>query len=358
MAQLNRTVQKLFRPIPNLASENVANHDVVLFSEACRRMTIEQALTEFAARVCYNSVKKIGTAPNFVANVLKSGHLSTAEHAAVMLPVSIFDSKGEKKTISKAALIHANRFFDFPNRFVAGNMRSWIEAMTVHEYNPVFEFVVAVFPSAFDSAPLISINEAYEFADEAAFNVPAFELGTPNVYLLAMNRGDLGVSRRATTVLEMPWTRFTWLIEGVSRSLTHQLVRHRGLSFSQESQRYVDFQKGNVDKNYPPFILPEGITREQENKLLEAYRSTVLAYEDLRKVGLKKEDARFVLPNAASTRLVVSASFKDLYHFLDLRCAKDAQWEIQRLARLMAKQAFLASGIRELEVLLEKHNIE
>lgn len=358
MAQLRPTVQKLFRPVVNSALANVANRDVVLFYEACNRMTIEQALTEFSARVCYNSVKKIGTAPSFVSNVLKSGHLSTAEHASIMLPVSIFDGSGERKKVSAKTLYQTNRFFDFPARFVAGNMRSWIEAMAVHDYNPIFEFVMAAFPDAFANAPLISLNEAYEFADEAGFTVPCFESGAPNVYLLTVNRGDLGVSRRATTVLEMPWARFTWLVEGVSRSLTHQLVRHRGASFSQESQRYVDFEKGSDGKSYGPFIYPEGINLEQENKLFEAYKNSVISYNELRKAGLKKEDARFVLPNAASTRLVVSFNTRELVHFLDIRCAKDAQWEIRRLARTMALQAFLATGIKELEDVLYKHDIK
>lgn len=353
MAQLRPTVQKLFRAVPNLALRNVANEDVQAFLEATTRTSMERALTEFAARICYNSVRKMGSSPNFVEKILQSGHLSTAEHASLMFAnASVLGGK------TKESLFRQNRFFDFPKGFVAGNLRSWLEYMAVSEYTPAYEFIVAAFPDVFPGVSYLDPKEMYEFADEAPVSVPAYEHGLDgkfNLYLLAVNMGELGVSRRTNTVLHNPWVRYTWLIEGVSRSLTHQLVRHRGASFSQESQRYVDFEKGQLSKKYLPFVYPESFSAEQRDKIYWMYNQIEGMYEDLRK-DERKEDARFILPNGASTRLVCSFNTKELLHFLNIRCAKDAQWEIRRLAMQMLNQAYLATPIKELKELITKYD--
>lgn len=351
MAQISAAVQKIFRPVPNLGLRGVENQDVKMFLEFSGNTTIERALTEFAARICYNSVKRLGSAPNFIEGILRSGHLSTAEHASLMLPVRALGGDG----FSRTKLSNVNRFFDFPKGYVAGNLRSWLELMALGEYNPLYEYIVAVFPDVFPSGSYVNEVEFYEFAEQAPINVPSFEGGTPNVYLLAVNRGELDVSRRPETKLENPWVRYTWLVEGVSRSLTHQLVRHRGMSFSQESGRFVDFQKGSVGKSYPNFILPESWSDEQKAKMQDYYENILDTYNELRQDGAKKEDARFILPNAASTRLVVSGNLPELLHFFKLRCAKDAQWEIRRLAVEMLHQAFLATPVPELEALMNEY---
>lgn len=358
MAQLRPTVQKLFRAVPNLALRNVANEDVQAFLEATTRTSMERALTEFAARICYNSVRKMGSSPNFVEKILQSGHLSTAEHASFMFPVGAVSNK-KSSANTQLELFRANRFFDFPKGFIAGNLRSWLEYMAVSEYTPAYEFIVAAFPDVFPGVSYLDPKEMYEFADEAPVSVPAYEHGLDgkfNLYLLAVNMGELGVSRRINTVLHNPWVRYTWLIEGVSRSLTHQLVRHRGASFSQESQRYVDFEKGQFSKKYLPFVYPEAFDADQKDALYWMYNDIEGMYEKLRDKGERKEDARFVLPNGASTRLVCSFNTKELLHFLNIRCAKDAQWEIRRLAMQMLNQAYLATPIKELKELITKYD--
>lgn len=303
----------------------------------------------------------MGTAPNFVEKVLHSGHLSTAEHASMVLPNGVWNGDNVEK-FSALKLLRENRYFDFPWKHIAGNMRSWLEYMAISEYNPLYEYIVAVFPDVFPSSSYVSVNELYEFADQSPINVPPFEEGMNdkfNLYLLSVNFGELAFSHRAETILVNPWQRFTWLIEGVSRSLTHQLVRHRGASFSQESQRYVEFPTtGTGGKHYLPFVYPENWTLEQRDKLFWAYDAALNAYEEFRKDGGRKEDARFILPNGAATRLVVSFNTRELVHFLNIRCAKDAQWEIRRLAVQMAKQAYLASPISEFKGILEKYDIE
>ena len=119
----------------------------------------------------------------------------------------------------------------------------------------------------------------------------------------------------------------TFLIEGVSRACTHQLVRHRLASYSQQSQRYVNEEGFD-------YVVPHTVEKDAEakKKYDDAVESARKAYKDLIDSGVPKEDARFLLPNAASTKIVVSMNFRELRHFIQIRSAKGAQWEIRELA--------------------------
>jgi thymidylate synthase (FAD) len=123
----------------------------------------------------------------------------------------------------------------------------------------------------------------------------------------------------------------SFLIEGVSRTATHQLVRHRLASFSQESQRYVDQRKLDDDL----VVVPNSILNNRE--ALEHFNVLIYhsidVYDDLRNLGIPKEDARFVLPEGAKSRLVVSMNFRSWRHFLWLRLDRAAQWEIRNVAQ-------------------------
>lgn len=128
-------------------------------------------------------------------------------------------------------------------------------------------------------------------------------------------------------------TSFTFGIEGVSRSLTHQLVRHRVASYSQQSQRYVDEKEFN-------YVVPAKIkdNKETYKKFMEIIKQSQKAYSDLLKESIPKEDARFVLPNAAETRIIVTMNARSLLNFFERRCCTRAQWEIRELANEMLKQ--------------------
>lgn len=124
---------------------------------------------------------------------------------------------------------------------------------------------------------------------------------------------------------------YTFAIDGVSRALTHQLVRHRLASFNQQSQRYVKFTDGlNIVK--PPSVAENPQANEAFDKatqvLLESYQSMLEA-------GVPAEDARYILPNAAETKIVVTMNIRELLHFFTLRCCNRAQWEIRELAHRM-----------------------
>ena len=120
---------------------------------------------------------------------------------------------------------------------------------------------------------------------------------------------------------------FTFRIEGVSRACTHQLVRHRIASYSQRSQRYVD--EGEFDYVVPPSI--EG-SEEAKKEFEETMDFLIKKYEQLKDIGVTKEDARFVLPNACTTTIVVTMNARSLRNFFKVRMEKHAQWEIRTLA--------------------------
>ncbi len=123
---------------------------------------------------------------------------------------------------------------------------------------------------------------------------------------------------------------FTFRVEDVSRALTHQLVRHRLASYSQRSQRYVD--EGEFGYVVPPSIQE---SQEAEAKFKEAMDYALERYDELKAMNVPKEDARFVLPNACHTRIVVTMNARSLRNFLKVRMEKHAQWEIRQLAQRM-----------------------
>lgn len=135
-----------------------------------------------------------------------------------------------------------------------------------------------------------------------------------------------------TSVLEH--ANFTFGIEGISRACSHQLVRHRLASYAQQSQRYVSHRERFAAVT-PPSI-------EQRPELLQRYQALLDeihgVYRQLIDAGVPAEDARFVLPNAAQTKLVLSMNARELLHFFNLRCCRRAQWEIRAMAKEMLRQ--------------------
>lgn len=119
---------------------------------------------------------------------------------------------------------------------------------------------------------------------------------------------------------------FTFGIQEVSRALTHQLVRHRIASYSQKSQRYVG-EKG-FSYVLPPSIVDNPLARQ---KYLDIMDQIGEAYSQLTAV-VDKEDARYILPNACYTSIVVTMNCRSLLNFFERRCCTRAQWEIRRLA--------------------------
>lgn len=134
----------------------------------------------------------------------------------------------------------------------------------------------------------------------------------------------------------------TFRITGVSRALTHQLVRHRHTSFTQLSQRYVKMDTEGTDW----YAKPVGITEvddegraETIDALYDRCMATCsLVYRGLLANGVKPEDARYVLPEATHTAITMTMNYRELFHFLKLRLSSSAQDEIRKLARKVLKK--------------------
>lgn len=140
---------------------------------------------------------------------------------------------------------------------------------------------------------------------------------------------------------------FTFGLEGVSRSLLAQITRHRIASFSVQSQRYVALggEDAGFDYIVPPSIAALG--EEAEAEYRRQMETMDKWYQEWRvRLGggrASNEDARFVLPNAAATRIVVTMNARELIHFLSLRCCCRAQWEIRETAWRMLELAYEAA---------------
>ena len=134
---------------------------------------------------------------------------------------------------------------------------------------------------------------------------------------------------------------FTFAIEGISRACSHQLVRHRLASYSQQSQRYVSEEAG-FDYVIPPIIKED---RELKENFTSFMKQAQAAYNNmvkkLNEMGVKGEsanqDARFILPNAAETKIMVTMNARELLHFFRQRCCNRAQWEIRRMSEEMLR---------------------
>lgn len=146
-----------------------------------------------------------------------------------------------------------------------------------------------------------------------------------NILPGVINSGHMSVVEHAT---------FTFSISGVSRVLTHQLVRHRMASYTQQSQRYVPTEG--------EWVIPPTLADNQD--YCEIMNTIFSAYEDLCKV-VDKEDARYILPGGMCTNIVVTMNARELLHFFSLRCCERAQWEIRDMANLMLAECKKVSPV-------------
>ncbi len=128
---------------------------------------------------------------------------------------------------------------------------------------------------------------------------------------------------------------FTFAIEGISRVTSHQMVRHRLASFSQQSQRYVKMSKEEF-----PYIVPKSIAKDEKlNKIfINAIKELDGIYHLLLDQCIEAEDARYILPQAVTTKMILSANARELLLIFKLRCCNRAQWEIKEVAMNMLKE--------------------
>ncbi len=133
---------------------------------------------------------------------------------------------------------------------------------------------------------------------------------------------------------------FTFAISGVTRTLSHQLVRHRaGVAFDQQSQRYLNYKR-------PSYMVPGSLADappEMRDRFVAEMDDSLAFYGEMLEAGIPGEDARFVMPNATRTNLIMTANLRSLIHMSGLRLCTMAQWEIRRLFQLIRHEIFAVS---------------
>ena len=127
----------------------------------------------------------------------------------------------------------------------------------------------------------------------------------------------------------------TFCVDGISRSASHQLVRHRLCTYSQQSQRYCSLEGKLFKYVTPPAIQNNENLRKEYKLIMEQLKNF---YDRAVQAGVKAEDARFVLPNAACTNITVTTNMRNLIHILGLRCCSRAQWEIRAVFQELSKE--------------------
>lgn len=284
--------------------------------------TLQEGLIEYAGRVCYRSDALMGKNPDFIRARVREGHEDIIEHVRFIFRLEDVPLDADllllaaQPTVAYTDLGDGNWIVSMNARNVRDFWRKSRSALAEALLRPA----AAVVPSVYADVGTFAPGDVPTFARA---NVDMFK--RDNVTLLGFVPVD-GVAEPEKHGAA------TFLVEGISRACSHQIVRHRLASFSQESQRYVSLEKGGWQAVVPPAIAGN----PEANAVLEqAWADLQMAYARLRELGIRKEDARFLLPNAAETRLVMSMDYGALRHFFWLRLDKAAQWEIRRVAHAM-----------------------
>jgi thymidylate synthase (FAD) len=288
--------------------------------------TYAENVVEFAGRVCYRSTHRMGTAPDFIVARVREGHEDIIEHMWATVEFSGDDAPARWRLLNR----HCEISEAGPHCWVvSGNLRVWLDLFRQGLALEARPLVVPVAPAVFGEA-------AFTEAAPPLADRPAASADTS--LLVPIKDGQMGVTLLGYTQPVMDDTALlehhgaaVFLFEGISRTCTHQLVRHRLGSFSQESQRYVDLSKGG----WTPIVPPPFAEQPEARAVLDDFWALAEEkYAQLRELGVRKEDARFLLPNAAETRIVTSMNYAAWSHFFWLRAVdKAAQWEIRTMAQ-------------------------
>jgi thymidylate synthase (FAD) len=330
------------QPNPALTPAAVAGHGD-LNTLAAGHGTYAEQLIEYAGRVCYRSTQRMGTAPEFISARVREGHEDIIEHVTATVQISGTDEPLRWRLINRHCEVSE---LGDGRWLVSGNTRVWLDFFRRGLARPALPLLIAIAPKVFA-----------EFSGEqgTATGSPAFQPPDPSslelAALLPAEEGPMRVTLLGFTqpVLADPRLAVdhgtaTFLFEGISRTCTHQLVRHRLASFSQESQRYVDLSRGGWRAVVPPKVAENPAAMAV---LAEFWQDAEEKYARLRELGIRKEDARFLLPNAAETRIVTSMNFAAWSHFLWLRALDTAaQWEIRAMGqRVLAMLHAIAPAV-------------
>ena len=280
--------------------------------------TPQEALIEYSARLCYESVGSMGIAPNFIPKLIGYGHLDVIEHVVVSLDVPHYRAMADLRM--------ANRFVRYTEMengsyTATANMRVWRELALkgiISRYT--VDEISLMFPKVMEGIVENSSSMVYQsFGDTLVEPVTTDEVA---INLLGYNQATYG------NEISDGDRHFTFLIEGMSLAAIPHLIRHRAGSYSQRSMRYT-----GIAPNFN-FVFPKSWDKSPDKKdFVFSVQQTLRSYEELRKLGIPKQDARYILPQAIKTRIVASMHYEDWQRFLELRLAKAAQWEIRHVAQ-------------------------
>lgn len=297
--------------------------------------TFAENIIEYAGRVCYRSTARMGTAPDFIGARVREGHEDIIEHIVVTLRINGSRDPARWRMVNRHCEVTE---LGDEAWLASGNTRVWLDFFRRGVALEALPILQEIAPAVF--AEFATVDEGrWQRKERMVTSAPVVdaeqlltpvEQGPMRVTLLGYTQPAL-----APPDQQLDHGAAVFLFEGISRTCTHQLVRHRLGSFSQESQRYIDLAKGEWNAIIPPEISkrPEAL-----QVLDEFWREAEAKYAQLRALGIRKEDARFLLPNAAETRIIASMNFAGWSHFLWLRAVdKAAQWEIRAMGQAVLK---------------------
>jgi thymidylate synthase (FAD) len=289
---------------------------------------------EIAGRCCYNSQNLIteDSYISFIKKIVESGHTSVFEHGNIIL--RYYDSFDQddiafvyewllaRKAVTESHVLITVENEIEPNKFyimMSGNARAWLDFLDSSE-KPEHLFDA-------DEHVKNIYNFVHEIYPEIFSNEPFLTYATYPIKLLTEDEAR---------EINIAHTYYTFRIE-TSRDISHQLVRHRTLSFSQQSQRFVNY---NLDKNGGgdiSFIQPR-VNSEDLPEIYSFCESAENNYLYLINKKYRPEVARSVLPNCTKTVIYISGRYNDWRNFIELRTGKTAQEEIREIAMIIDKE--------------------
>lgn len=301
-----------------------------LRSDSVSHLTAQQAICELAGRICYRSTAKMGHAPGFLLARMTEGHQDIFEH--VWITAVLVDDDDAVNRMEEHRYVWVTRTEQQQWCYVSANMRVWLE---MAQSILVARNVLVRYMPNWQPTPDTTPDPQWEDLPQIIMPERIVD-GRSIANMVGYHRPNIAVGAER----EMHWAA-TFLLQNVSRALTHQLVRHRLLSFSQESQRYVSLDAGG----WTPIVPPAIAANDKAQRVVDrVWQSIEDGYEQLRELGMRKEDARYLLPNATSTTIMVSGSIAAWRGMLHQRCASDAQWEIRGVA-LAIKEMLVETGM-------------
>lgn len=301
---------------------------------------------EKAGRVCYKSDSNISDTSyvKFIQNIVKSGHTSVLEHERITFKLDLKTGINPFCSINQKDHMKYFNISKDPNEdgviYISANIRGWYESLEDEGGKVPNNGIYTGLKNAY---PFIFTKEAKDTYTTVEYkNKFNPDEGTELVEAKLVQTAELisDINQIPTDIRDEHDSRTFEIV--CSRACSHQLVRHRSLSFSQQSQRYCNF---SIDKfgHSVDFIMPkfEGNLKVDKEIPEEAIKGTYKEYfeqsEDvyfsLIDAGLKPEDARAVLPNAAATTIVITGTTNDWKKFIALRDDSHAQGEIREIAK-------------------------